>query len=177
MPGETEYATVNTLFGEGMAHSTIAGPWLIPTVRELGMDVGVESMPVIDQSGSPIAPYMGVQGIQVLKFAAEQKTESVEKVLRLFMEPDVQVELAAASGCAPANEKCYEMDEILSDEIVMAMKETAENAVPMPNIPEMDVMWTVTGNLLTDVNMSGEDITESAEKAQKEAENLIESMK
>ena len=69
------------------------------------------------------------------------------------------------------------MEEILSDEIVMAMKETAENAVPMPNIPEMDVMWTVTGNLLTDVNMSGEDITESAEKAQKEAENLIESMK
>lgn len=177
MPGETEYATVNTLFGEGMAHSTIAGPWLIPTVRELGMDVGVASMPVIDQSGSPIAPYMGVQGIQVLKFAAEQKTESVEKVLRLFMEPDVQVDLAAASGCAPANEKCYEMEEILSDEIVMAMKETAENAVPMPNIPEMDVMWTVTGNLLTDVNMSGEDITESAEKAQKEAENLIKSMK
>lgn len=177
MPGETEYATVNTLFGEGMAHSTIAGPWLIPTVRDLGMDVGIAPMPIIDGSDSPISPYMGVQGIHVLKFAAQQKTESVEKVLRVFMKPDVQVELALASGCAPANEECYEMEEILSDEIVMAMKKTAENAVPMPNIPEMDVMWTVTGNLLTDVNMSGKDIAESAEKAQKEAETLIESMK
>lgn len=63
------------------------------------------------------------------------------------------------------------------DEVVMAMKETAENAVPMPNLPEMDVMWTVTGTLLTDVNMSGKDITESADKAEAEAFRLIENMK
>mgnify|MGYP000130459283 FL=1 len=47
----------------------------------------------------------------------------------------------------------------------------------MPNIPEMDVMWTVVGNLLTDVNMSGKDVTESAEAAQQEALQLIESMR
>lgn len=177
MPGETEYATVNTLFNEGKAHATIAGPWLIPTVKESGMDVGVASMPVIDETGKPISPYTGVQGIQVLKYAAENKSEAVEKVLRQLMEPDIGVKLAQASGCAPANEACYEMEEITGDEVVMEMKETAENAVPMPNIPEMDVMWTVTGNLLTDVNMSGKDAAESAKEAQKEAEQLIESMK
>ena len=177
MPGETEYATVNTLFSEALAHSTIAGPWLIPTVKAKGMYVGVAAMPVIEASGKPIAPYMGVQGIHVLKFAAENKTESVEKVLRALMDIQVQVDLADASGCAPASEACYELEEITSDEVVMAMKETAENAVPMPNIPEMDVMWTVFGNLLTDVNMSDKDITESAKDAQKEAEILSESMK
>lgn len=177
MPGETEYATVNTLFNEGKAHATIGGPWLIPTVKASGMDVGVAAMPVIDETESPIAPYTGVQGIQVLKYAAENKSEAVEKVLRQLMEPDIGVKLAQASGCAPANEACYEMEEVAGDEVVMAMKQTAENAVPMPNIPEMDVMWTVTGNLLTDVNMSGKDITESAKAAQKEAEQLIENMK
>lgn len=177
MPGETEYATVNTLFNEGKAHATIGGPWLIPTVKASGMDVGVAAMPVIDETESPIAPYTGVQGIQVLKYAAENKSEAVEKVLRQLMEPDIGVKLAQASGCAPANEACYEMEEVAGDEVVMAMKQTAENAVPMPNIPEMDVMWTVTGNLLTDVNMSGKDIIESAKAAQKEAEQLIENMK
>lgn len=177
MPGETEYATVNTLFNEGKAHATIGGPWLIPTVKASGMDVGVAAMPVIDETESPIAPYTGVQGIQVLKYAEENKSEAVEKVLRQLMEPDIGVKLAQASGCAPANEACYEMEEVAGDEVVMAMKQTAENAVPMPNIPEMDVMWTVTGNLLTDVNMSGKDITESAKAAQKEAEQLIENMK
>ena len=84
--------------------------------------------------------------------------------------------MAKASGCAPANEACYELEEVTSDEVVMAMKETAEHAVPMPNVPEMDVMWTVVGNLLTDINMSGKNVAESAAKAQQEAEQLIESM-
>ena len=38
------------------------------------------------------------------------------------------------------------------------MRSTAEIAVPMPNIPEMDVMWTVMSNLLTDVNLSGKEV-------------------
>lgn len=177
MPGETEYATVNTLFKEGMAHATIAGPWLVPTVKASGMDVGIAKMPTIDEMGNPIAPYMGVQGIQVLKNAAEKKTDAVEKVLRTIMDPQLEIDLAKASGCAPALEECYEKQEITSDEIVMAMRETAQHAVPMPNIPEMDVMWTVLGNLLTDVNMSGKDVTESAAQAQKEAQQLISNMK
>lgn len=177
MPGETEYATVNTLFKEGMAHATIAGPWLIPTVRESGIDVGIASMPVIDETGTPISPYMGVQGMQVLKNAAETKKDAVESVLRVLMKEEVGIALAQASGCAPARESCYSYEEVSGDEIVMAMKETAENAVPMPNLPEMDVMWTVASGLLTDVNMAGSDVTESAEKAQKEALQLIESMK
>ncbi|WMC94083.1 extracellular solute-binding protein [Kineothrix sp. MB12-C1] len=177
MPGETEYATVNTLLAEGMAHATIAGPWMIPTVRERGMDAGVAAMPVIEETGRPISPYMGVQGIQVLKHAAQNKKEAVEKVLRQVMDAELGAELAGASGCAPANKACYDMEAVTSDEVVMAMKETAEHAVPMPNLPEMDVMWTVAGNLLTDINMSGKDVTESAAKAQKEAERLIESMR
>ena len=47
----------------------------------------------------------------------------------------------------------------------------------MPNIPEMDVMWTVTSNLLTDVNLSGKDVDSAFEEALKEAESLIANMK
>jgi arabinogalactan oligomer/maltooligosaccharide transport system substrate-binding protein len=47
----------------------------------------------------------------------------------------------------------------------------------MPNVPEMDVMWTVTGNMLTSINMGGGDPVEEAENAQKEAVELIEAMK
>jgi len=43
----------------------------------------------------------------------------------------------------------------------------------MPNVPEMDVMWTVTENLLVDVNMSGKDVRSSAQAAQQQAESLI----
>lgn len=177
MPGESEYSTVNTLFQEGKAHATIGGPWLVSSVRAAGIDVGVAQMPIIDETGQPIAPYMGVQGIQVLKHAAENKPEAVKKVLELLTQPEIGIALAEASGCAPAKEACYEEEAVITDDVVMAMKETAENAVPMPNRPEMDVMWTVAGNLLVDINLSGKDIAESCENAQKEAENLIEKMK
>lgn len=177
MPGESEYATVNTLFQEGKAHATIGGPWLVSGVRESGMEVGVAGMPVIDQTGKPIAPYMGVQGLQVLKHAAENKTQAVSSVLKKLMEPEIGIALARASGCAPANENCYHDKSVSSDDVVMAMKETAEHAVPMPNLPEMDVMWTVAGNLLVDINMAGKDVSESCEAAQKEAKDLIAKMK
>ena len=74
------------------------------------------------------------------KAAAENKSESVEKVLHVLMDPEVEVELAQASGCAPANKSCYELDAVKNDPVVMTMKETADQAVPMPNLPEMDVM-------------------------------------
>lgn len=61
--------------------------------------------------------------------------------------------------------------------MVQAMRTTAEIAIPMPNIPEMDVMWTVVGNLLTDVNLSGKDIETSFDAALVQAEDLIAAMK
>lgn len=177
MPGETEYATVNTLFTEGMAHATIAGPWFVPTVRAAGIDVGIAPMPIVDETGLPLAPYSGIQGLHVLRVQAQQKKDAIVKVLKALMQPEVSVRLAKVSGCAPAVESCYALEEVASDPLIMAMKQTAETAVPMPNIPEMDVMWTVAGSLLTNVNMSGQDVDSAAGDAQKKALELIEAMK
>lgn len=177
MPGETEYATVNTLFTEGMAHATIAGPWFVPTVRAAGIDVGIAPMPIVDETGLPLAPYSGIQGLHVLRVQAQQKKDAIVKVLKALMQPEVSVRLAKVSGCAPAVESCYALEEVASDPLIMAMKQTAETAVPMPNIPEMDVMWTVAGSLLTNVNMSGQDVDSAAADAQKKALELIEAMK
>ena len=177
MPGETEYATVNTLFTEGMAHATIAGPWFVPTVRNAGIDVGIAPMLVVDETGLPLAPYSGIQGFHVLKVHAKDKKDAITRVLEVLTDPDVQIALAKVSGCAPALESCYRQEAVTSDPLIMAMRTTAETAVPMPNIPEMDVMWTVTGSLLTDINMSGYEVDGAAEAAQRKAEELIEAMK
>lgn len=176
MPGESEYATVNTLFQEGKAHATIGGPWLVSSARAAGMDLGIAPMPVIDETSLPISPYMGVQGVQVLRYAAENKTEAVTRVLEALMEPEVGIALAKVSGCAPAVEACYENEDVTADDVVMAMRETAEHTIPMPNRPEMDIMWTVVADLLVNINMSGQDVTASCEDAQKKAEDLIRKM-
>lgn len=177
MPGETEYNTVNTLFLEGKADATIGGPWMVPSARAAEINLGIAPMPVVDSTGKALAPYSGVQGIHVLNFAAEQKTDAVKKLLSVLTDPTIGIDLALASGCAPANALCYDDERVANDELVQSMRTTAEIAVPMPNIPEMDVMWTVVGNLLTDVNLSGKDINESFDAALKQANQLIDAMK
>ena len=177
MPGETEYSTVNTLFLEGKADSTIGGPWMVPSARDAGIELGIAPMPTVDETGMALAPYSGVQGVQVLKYAAENKTEAVKAVLAALCSPQIGIDLALASGCAPANAACYDDPQVADDELVQAMRTTAEIAVPMPNIPEMDVMWTVVSNLLTDVNLSGADVDAAFDEALAEAEGLIANMK
>lgn len=177
MPGETEYSTVNTLFLEGKADSTIGGPWMVPSARDAGIDLGIAPMPTVDATGKPLAPYSGVQGIHVLKFSAEGKKEAVKTLLAALTDPSIGTSLALASGCAPANAKCYDDPAVANDELVQSMRTTAGIAVPMPNIPEMDVMWTVVGNLLTDVNLSGKGIDESFDAALSKANELIAAMK
>ena len=177
MPGETEYNTVNTLFLEGKADATIGGPWMVPSARAAEIDLGIAPMPTVNSTGKALAPYSGVQGIHVLNFAAEQKNDAVKKLLAVLTDPTIGIDLALASGCAPANTLCYDDERVANDELVQSMRTTAEIAVPMPNIPEMDVMWTVVGNLLTDVNLSGKDINESFDAVLKQANQLIDAMK
>ncbi len=93
-------------------------------------------MPTVDETGNKIAPYSGVQGIHVLKVAAERKHDAIAKVLQVLTNDSVGIAMAKASGCAPAKQSCYDDPVISGDDMVMAMYDTAQDAVPMPNVPE-----------------------------------------
>ena len=177
MPGETEYATVNTLFLEGMAHTSIVGPWFVPSIKEKGIDVGFAPMPIVDITGERIAPYCGVQGVHVVKVKGEEKKDEITRVLRALMSPEIGVDLALGTGAAPSRLSSYENQDVKNNELVMLMRQTAESTVAMPNVPELDPVFVVAGNLLTDINMSGMDIDVALEKAQKKALELIGNMK
>ena len=177
MPGETEYATVNTLFLEGMAHTSIVGPWFVPSIKEKGIDVGFAPMPIVDFTGERIAPYCGVQGVHVIKVKGEEKKDEITRVLRALMSPEIGVDLALGTGAAPSRLSSYENQDVKNNELVMLMRQTAESTVAMPNVPELDPVFVVAGNLLTDINMSGMDIDVALEKAQKKALELIGNMK
>lgn len=78
MPADGEYNTVTTLFTEGKAASTIGGPWLVPGIKEAGIDLGIAPMPVLP-NGTSLTPFSGVQGVHVLKHAAETKRRRWQK--------------------------------------------------------------------------------------------------
>lgn len=177
LEADGDYNTVTTLFNEGKAAAIIGGPWLVSGIKEAGIDLGIKSLADFAlPNGNGMAPYSGVQGIGVMKHAAEAKKDAVSKVLAALADSNVGVALAEQASCAPANQKSYEADTVANDEMIAAMRRTAETAEPMPNIPEMSVMWGPAESLLAAVNKSGEDLDAAAEKYQKEAESAIADM-
>ena len=127
-------------------------------------------------NGKSLAPYSGVQGVGILKYAEENKKDAITSVLKALCSTETGVALAKESNCAPANQEAYKDEEVAANEMIMAMKTTAESAEPMPNIPQMSVMWGPAESMLAAVNKSGEDVEASAEKYQEEAEAAIADM-
>ncbi len=175
MPADGEYNTVTTLFLEGNAHSIVSGPWLVPEIKEAGIDLGIAALPTANATGAELAPYSGVKGVCVLK-VAEDKSDAVTAVLKQLMNTDFGIELADLANCAPAKEECYESEAVSENEMVTAMLEAAETAVPMPCIPEMDLMWAVSEGMLASINKNDADVAETCESAQQDALTQIEAM-
>ena len=107
---------------------------------------------------------------------SENKKEAIAKALETIASPEVGIALANKSNCAPANSKAYDDADVAANEMIMAMKATAETAQPMPNIPQMSVMWGPAEAFLAAVNKSGEDIDTAAETYQQEALDAIADM-
>ena len=168
LEADGDYNTITTLFNEGKAAAIIGGPWLVSGIRDAGIDLGIKSLAEFElPNGNTLIPYSGVQGIGVMKQAAENKKDAVAKV---------GVALAEESNCAPANQTSYEDESVAGNEMIAAMKSTAEVAIPMPNIPEMSVMWGPAEALLAAVNKSSADIDSAADQYQQEAETAIADM-
>lgn len=177
LQADGDYNTVTALFNEGKAAAIMGGPWLISGIKEAGINLGIKSLAEFElPNGEHLKPYSGVQCLGVLKYAAEKKHDAIVKVLEVLAQPEVSNELATEFNCAPANIKAYDEPAVAENEMILAMKETAEVAVPMPNIPEMGVMWGPTESLLTAVNKSDADVDSVAEQFQNEALTAIADM-
>lgn len=177
LEADGDYNTITTLFNEGKAAAIVGGPWLVSGIKDAGMDLGIKSLAEFTlPNGNTLVPYSGVQGIGVMKHAADTKKEMLGKVLTALADPQIGTALAEQSSCAPANQKSYEVEAVSNNEMITAMKKTAEVAIPMPNIPEMSVMWGPAEALLAAVNKSGEDVKAVSEQYQKEAETAIADM-
>ena len=90
--------------------------------------------------------------------------------------PEVGVALAKSAGCAPANSKAYDDPAVAENPMIAAIQKTASTAQPMPNVPEMNVMWGPAESFLVNVNKNGADVEKAAADAQAAAEQAIADM-
>jgi maltose-binding protein MalE len=146
-------------------------------MKEAGIPIGYKSLSSFTlPNGNALAPFSGVQGVGVMQHALAEKKDALASVLEVLAGAEVGIDLAKKANCAPANIRSYEDAEVSSNEMIVAMRETAETAIPMPNIPQMSVMWGPSESLLAAVNKSDEDINKAADQYQEEATTAISDM-
>jgi maltose-binding protein MalE len=129
-------------FLKGQTAFWVTGPWNADTLRKSGLSFKIIQVPAITQAS---VPFLGVQGFMVTKFATAHNVDSAAKdlVTNFMATPSAQTQLAAANGRPPANIKAKVG--LQSDTILAQFRVASKGGVPMPNIPQMDSVWSDLG--------------------------------
>jgi maltose-binding protein MalE len=135
------YDDAKTAFLKGNAAFWITGPWESDTLKKSGLKFRIVQMPKIKFRS---VPFLGVQGFMVTKFSTQHGVESLAKDLvgNYFMGAASQQALAAANGRFPANKAAGKR---VNDAVLKQFGAAGVGGVPMPNIPQMDNVWSELG--------------------------------
>ena len=127
------------LFLKGQTAFWFTGPWNLDTLKKSGLSYRLSAFPQI-VPGCKSAPFLGVQGFMVTKFAATHNVESLAKdlVSNYMMQSGAQLELALANGRYPANTVAGKQ---VKDPQLKAFGAASIGGIPMPNIPQMNNVW------------------------------------
>ena len=136
-----DYGTGKDAFLKGKAAFWITGPWETKTLEDSGLRIKIVQLPAIKQRS---VPFLGVQGYMVTKFAAEHGIASAAKdlVASYMMRSASQQALAGANGRFPANRTA---GRTVSDPLLLQFGKAGVGGVPMPNIPQMQAVWSELG--------------------------------
>lgn len=134
-----DYGRQQELFINGQMPFWFTGPWALNALREAEVNFGVAPIPTGTEAGRP---FLGAQGFMVNAFS-----------------PNLQLALSLLTEYAATEETMialYEVDprppamttalEQLDDADIIAFAEVAENADPMPAIPQMNSVWSAWDN-------------------------------
>ncbi|MFL5357034.1 extracellular solute-binding protein [Archangium sp.] len=140
MPAEPSSALITSLFNEGKAAMVFSGPWFLGEIAK-GVDYGLAPLPTLDEAGGkPMRPWMTVEGVYV---SAPSKNKDAAFEVAKFLTGDEAAKVLALEGRqSPANQSVYADAKVKADAQLKAFRDQVEVAVPMPNVPEMTMVWS-----------------------------------
>ncbi|MGC4001512.1 MAG: extracellular solute-binding protein [Anaeromyxobacter sp.] len=125
-----------------------SGPWFLGEVAP-DIEYGVAPLPMISEINKPLRPWMTVEGVYVT--AGSQQKEAAFDFAKYLTDVDAAKIMALEGRQSPANAKVYEDSKVASDAILAGFRKQVEVGIPMPNVPEMTMVWspaTTAGNTI-----------------------------
>jgi arabinogalactan oligomer / maltooligosaccharide transport system substrate-binding protein len=165
MPAEPSVALITSLFNEGKAAMVFSGPWFLGEIAP-GVDYGLAPLPGISEAaGQPMRPWMTVEGVFIA--APSGKKEAAFEFVKYLTDVESAKVLALEGRFTPAVKAVYDDPAVARDPQVSAFRKQVEVAVPMPNVPEMTMVWSPATTALNKINAgaSPRDALDVAQKA------------
>lgn len=150
LPAEPSSALITSLFNEGKSPMVFSGPWFLGEVNK-DVEIGLAPLPAISEAGGkPIRPWMTVEGVFVTA-PCKQKDAAFEFV-KYVTDAEAGKVMALEGRQTPAVKAVYDDAAVKADPVLAAFRKQVEVAVPMPNLPEMTMMWSPATTALNKVN-------------------------
>jgi arabinogalactan oligomer / maltooligosaccharide transport system substrate-binding protein len=166
LPAEPSTALITSLFNQGKAAMVFSGPWFLGEIAK-DIDFGLAPLPTLTEAGGkPLRPWITVEGVYIAK-PSKNKDAAYELAKFLTDVPAAKV-LALEGRQSPANKGVYADPQVASDPILKAFRQQVEAAVPMPNLPEMTMVWTPATTALTTIVKKAAQPKAALDQAQKE---------
>ena len=134
-------STAQNAFLKKQAAFWVTGPWNSQLLSSSGLKFKVVQLPRIV---NPAVPFLGVQGFMVSKYASVHGVDALAQdfVSNYTSTPAAQFALATANGRFPANTVAGKQ---VHDPVLAQFGKAGAGGVPMPNIPQMNNVWSDLG--------------------------------
>jgi len=135
-------STAQSLFTSKKVPFWVTGPWNSTLLESSGIKFTVIQIPKIVD---PAVPFLGIQGFMITKYASQHGVGALAQdfVANYLTKPANQLALAKAIGRYPASITAGKSDH---DKVLAEFGRASTGGVPMPNIPQMNNVWTYLGN-------------------------------
>jgi arabinogalactan oligomer / maltooligosaccharide transport system substrate-binding protein len=171
LPAEPSTALITSLFNEGKAAMVFSGPWFLGEIAK-GVDYGLAPLPLISEAGNkPMRPWITVEGVYVA--APSQNKDAAFALVKYLTDVPAAKVLALEGRQTPANKGVYADPQVAADPVLKAFRQQVDVAVPMPNLPEMSMVWSPVTTAMNVVVKKAATPKAALDQAQKEVAERI----
>ncbi len=175
LPAEPSTALITALFNEGKAGMVFSGPWFLGEIAK-GVDFGLARLPSVSEAGgAPMRPWMTVEGVYVAAPSAQK--EAAYDFAKYLTDVEAAKVMALEGRQSPANAKVYADGQVGGDPVLKAFRDQVEVAVPMPNVPEMTMVWSPATTAMNTVVRRAASPKQALERAQQQVEKDVASLR
>ena len=140
MPEEPSTALITALFNQGKAAMVFSGPWFLGEISK-DIDYGLAPLPTLSEAGNkPMRPWMTVEGVYIA--APSKNKDAAFEFLKYVTDTAAARVLALEGRQTPANKTVYADPQVAKDPLLAAFRKQVDVAIPMPNYPEMSMVWS-----------------------------------